>query len=277
MEERGWYKSGEALLDEMRKTRVPQDMLALWYLGQAGIAVKYGEHVLAVDPYLGRPEPDTRSFPPPFAPEEADFLDVVLCTHNHSDHLDPYTLRGIAQSFEKTVFVVPRPCVQVVLDCGIEKERVIGAAAGEEIWLGEVTICPVPAAHEELFCDENGDYENLGYVMKFPEAVVYHSGDTIEWESMTEELRPFGIDVACLPINGSDWKRKRADIIGNLNSREAADVADEIGADLLIPMHFDLFPHNGENPAHLVDYMFTEHFGHKYHVMALGERFFYSR
>ena len=36
MEERGWYKSGEALLDEMRKTRVPQDMLALWYLGQAG-------------------------------------------------------------------------------------------------------------------------------------------------------------------------------------------------------------------------------------------------
>ena len=42
MEERGWYKSGEALLDEMRKTRVPQDMLALWYLGPAGIAVKYG-------------------------------------------------------------------------------------------------------------------------------------------------------------------------------------------------------------------------------------------
>lgn len=94
---------------------------------------------------------------------------------------------------------------------------------------------------------------------------------------MAEELRPFGIDVACLPINGSDWKRKRADIIGNLNAREAADVANEIGADLLIPMHFDLFPHNGENPAHLADYMFTEHFGHKYHVMAPGERFFYSR
>ena len=307
----GWYKSGKELIEEMKGTQVPGGMLAIWYLGQAGIVVKAAEGTFVIDPYLGHPEPDVRRFAAPFAPEELDFLDAVLCTHNHSDHLDPYTLKGIAAVSPETKFIVPRPWTNVVEDIGVRAENILGAAVGEIIRMesraanapnrivGATTeksihtdsapaveemaassgmvIHPVPAAHEELTKDENGDYENLGYVLAFGAASVYHAGDTVEWETMTEELRQYPIDVACLPINGSDWKRKRANIIGNLNSREAANVAEEIGADLMIPLHYDLFPHNGEDPGNLADYMFREHAGHKYHFMAPGERFWYSR
>ncbi len=273
----GWYKSGNELIGELIHTKVPGDMAALWYLGQAGIIIKAGGKLLAVDPYLGIPNPDTRRFAPPFSATCVDFLDVVLCTHNHSDHLDPGTLRGIAMASPQTKFIVPRPWISVAASCGVKPENIIGAAAGEKISIAGVTIYPVPAAHEELARDASGDYENLGYVMKFTAATIYHSGDTVEWESMARDLRPYGIDIACLPINGSDWKRKHANIIGNLNAREAADVAEEIGADLLVPLHYDLFAHNGENPGHLADYMFQYHFGHKYHFMAPGERFFYCK
>lgn len=279
----GWYKSGKELIEEMKGTQVPGGMLAIWYLGQAGIVVKAAEGTFAIDPYLGHPEPDVRRFAAPFAPEELDFLDAVLCTHNHSDHLDPYTLKGIAAVSPETKFIVPRPWTNVVEDIGVRAENILGAAVGEIIRMESreassgMVIHPVPAAHEELTKDANGDYENLGYVLAFGAASVYHAGDTVEWETMTEELRQYPIDVACLPINGSDWKRKRANIIGNLNSREAANVAEEIGADLLIPLHYDLFPHNGEDPGNLADYMFREHAGHKYHFMAPGERFWYNR
>ena len=136
---------------------------------------------------------------------------------------------------------------------------------------------PVRAAHEDFVQDENGDYECLGYVVRFPGGSLYHAGDTVEWETMAEELAPLGIDIACLPINGSDWKRKKADIIGNLNAREACDLSQEIGADLLIPMHYDVFAHNGENPAYLADLMWRNCPGAKYHFFAPGERYLYMK
>ena len=273
----GWYKSGCELLDEMRFTRIPNGMLAIWYLGQSGIVIKSREGMFAIDLYLGHPEPNVRRFPAPFAPKELNFFDAVLCTHNHKDHLDPYTLTGIATASSQTRFIVPRPWINAVKSCNVEPENILGAIVGERMDISDVSIYPVPAAHEELSKDLNGDYENLGYILTFGAATLYHAGDTIEWKSMILDLHPYSIDIACLPINGNDWKRKRANIIGNLNSREAANVADEIGADLLIPLHYDLFPYNGENPGNLSNYMFQEHLGHKYHFMAPGERFWYSR
>lgn len=272
----GWYKSGEALLREMKETRVPEGMLAIWYLGQAGIAVKSGDILFGIDLYLR--ENDHRQLPQPFTPEEAGLIfDYCLCTHNHEDHLDSVTVAGMAAAGSGTRFVVPAPWTGLMEELGISAERAIGAKAYEELSLDGAVLVPTPAAHEEFEYDDAGNLTCLGYLLRMKEASLYHSGDTIEWESMAADLTPLKPDIMCLPINGSDWKRKHLNIIGNLNAREAADLADECGADLLIPLHFDMFAGNGENPAHLADYMYADHKGHKYHIMVPGERFFYLR
>ena len=292
-----WYCEGAKLIRQMKETRLPDGMLAIWFLAQAGIVVKSGEALVGIDLYLENRE--GRAVPPPFAPEEAAGLfDVLLCTHNHLDHLDPVTVSGIAaaenaqaaeageKSVRKTRFVVPAPWTGFTEKLGVEKAQIIGAHAGQEITLTDaeqgtdlagIRILPVRAAHEDFVQDENGDYECLGYVVRFPGGSLYHAGDTVEWETMAEELAPLGIDIACLPINGSDWKRKKADIIGNLNAREACDLSQEIGADLLIPMHYDVFAHNGENPAYLADLMWRNCPGAKYHFFAPGERYLYMK
>jgi L-ascorbate metabolism protein UlaG (beta-lactamase superfamily) len=57
-----------------------------------------------------------------------------------------------------------------------------------------------------------------------------------------------------------------------MNARDAANVAAECGADLMIPMHWDLFARNGENPAIFVDCMTRLYPNRKYKVMVPGER-----
>ena len=266
-----WYKSGTELLDQMRNTSLPEGMLAVWYLGQAGIAVKGGNTLAAIDLYLR--DSDRRLVPRPFAPEEAvDLFDLVLCTHNHEDHLDEPTIRGLAKGSEHTVFVVPKPYRELALSYGVKEERLLGARAYTEEKAMGISLMPVPAAHEEFLYDEAGDHCCLGYLLNFAAGTLYHAGDTIEWETMTDDIGQFHPDIMCLPINGSDWTRKKRNIIGNLDAREACDVADACGADLLIPLHFDMFEGNGENPARVAEYMFYDHPGKKYHIPVCGER-----
>ena len=49
-----------------------------------------------------------------------------------------------------------------------------------------------------------------------------------------------GIDVLMVPINGRDLERHARGIVGNMDSREACWFGAEIGADLVIPLHYDM-------------------------------------
>ncbi|MGB3780746.1 MAG: MBL fold metallo-hydrolase, partial [Tunicatimonas sp.] len=96
---------------------------------------------------------------------------------------------------------------------------------------------------------------------------VYHSGDTLWYEGMVEQLKPFNIDVALLPINGSAPERK---VAGNLNAAEAVRLAREIKARTVIPCHYDMFTFNTANPDAFVQA--AEAQGQVYQVLRGGER-----
>ena len=65
---------------------------------------------------------------------------------------------------------------------------------------------------------------------------------------MADRLRPFGVDVALLPINGRAPERR---VAGNLNADEAATLAHAIGARTVIPCHYEMFTFNTADPADL--------------------------
>jgi L-ascorbate 6-phosphate lactonase len=88
---------------------------------------------------------------------------------------------------------------------------------------------------------------------------VYHAGDTIVYEGMEDWLRRLAPDVALLPINGRDRFREDQNIVGNMDHREAAQLAARVGVGLLIPMHYDMFAGNPGFPAHLVDVVQRQH------------------
>jgi len=82
-----------------------------------------------------------------------------------------------------------------------------------------------------------------------------------------ERLRPFGVDLALLPINGRSPERR---VAGNLDGLEAARLARDIGARLAIPCHYEMFEFNTASPDRFVRE--CERLAQPFRVLRAGER-----
>jgi L-ascorbate metabolism protein UlaG (beta-lactamase superfamily) len=142
-----------------------------------------------------------------------------------------------------------------------------GLDAGQFTTVGPFKIHAVPAAHEKLEKDADGRHKFLGYVFEFGDWFVYHSGDTVLYDGMVDWLRRWPIDVALLPINGRLPERR---VDGNLWGREAAQLAKDFGARLVIPCHYEMFEFNTATPDEFV--ATCKGLNQSFRVLRAGER-----
>lgn len=270
--------------NDILHTHLTDEQTGLWYLGQVGFVMGRQGKYLAVDPYLSDYVDQNcsndqvqweRLYAPPMAANELGFLQAVLCTHSHYDHADPYTLPVIAKANPAVKFIIPAPECGQIAAYGIDAHRIIPACAGKPIQLDGFTITPIPSAHEVFHVDEEGNYRELGYLIDDGCNRIFHAGDMCMYDGLTEKLSD--VDVAVLPINGRDYFRNANDIIGNFDAVEAVTLAKMISAELLIPVHHDLYAVNRVNPAYFVDTLMTINPRQKYHIFAPGERYIYQK
>ena len=289
-----WYKAGKDLLGEIAAAKPGKGEAYAWFVGQHGFVVCLGGLVFYIDVILddlsdGNGE-SLRTYPPPFAPDEIQRVDYVLCTHDHIDHLSLDTLLPLAGANPGARFVVPAPLKRSLCDAGIPEGRVLAANAGESLTLpapagDAVTLFPVPAVHARHIRedgdgerDENGNLVSLGFVLKGGGVSAYHSGDTWVTPPLLDALRAHApVDIAMLPINGTDWERTAANCVGNMGPLDAAKLARAVPFDLVIPSHYDMIAHNGENPARFAEAMYALCPEKRFHVCALGERLVYRK
>ena len=64
-----------------------------------------------------------RKYPAPIDAGELAFIDYVLCTHNHYDHSDPYTLHTLADVNLNAIFIAPEPIKDTLLSYGIPRNE----------------------------------------------------------------------------------------------------------------------------------------------------------
>ncbi len=275
-----------SLTQQVEALAVPPGSLALWALGQSGFVIKGGDTVVYIDPYLsssvdeaGYAPPGTfpRQFPPPLLPEEATNAHWVFCTHEHADHTDAQTLGPLAKVAPRARFIGPAASRDILRSLGIGEDRIIVPPVDTPQSLGPLRFTPIPSAHYGLDQDAQGGFRWLGYIIQLNGVTVYHAGDTILYDGLVERLRLHAIDIACVPVNGRDGWRERRGMIGNLDGREAVELAAAVGADVLIPMHNDMFAANHVSPAILADFLDREYPRQKYHWLQPGELYFYVR
>lgn len=269
----------EAFLADVAATRgLVDDSFRLWWLGQSGFLIQWNGRHLLIDPYLsdsltakyaGSDKPHVRMTERVVAPERLDFIDVVTSSHGHTDHLDPDTLRPIMQVNPRARLVTPVATRQLASErAGVPMARTLGVRVGLTEHLWGFDIAAVPSAHEEVARDDQGNPTFLGYVFSFGRWRVYHSGDTVRYSGLAEGLRRVDIEVALLPINGRAPERR---VAGNLSGKEAARLAKDIDASLVIPCHYEMFEFNTADPR---DEFIPEceRLGQPYRVLRAGER-----
>lgn len=228
--------------------------LSMWWLGQAGFYLKFKTHSILIDPYLsdflaqkykGKEFPHVRMMPPPVDPEQIEHLDFVLCTHGHSDHMDPGTLTILSKNIASCKFIVPKAEKTTAIKRGVDENKIIAVNTGESIKLNnDIQLDIIHSAHEILKVNENREHFYLGYVITFNNLRIYHSGDCIPYPGLVDKLKDFNIDVALLPVNGRDKYRNEKGIPGNFTFEEATSLCVECKIPNLIVHHFGMFSFN---------------------------------
>ena len=249
------YPAGQALLDCIRGTVPGPGRAALWWLGQHSFVVRIGSATVYLDPYLS--DNPRRRVKPLLTPERVTNADLIVGTHDHSDHIDRPIWPALAKASPQALFVVPeRLRAALTADLGLPAERVLGLDAGVVLERCGIRVHGLPAAHELLDRDPvSGLHRYLGVVLEAPGCALYHSGDCCIYEGMQDRLRAFKLAAALLPINGRDAERLARNCIGNMTFQEAADLAGAIRPGVTVCAHFDMFLGNMEDPRRFTDYM----------------------
>jgi L-ascorbate metabolism protein UlaG (beta-lactamase superfamily) len=141
--------------------------------------------------------------------------DVILCSHDHFDHLSEGDINKLAT--KNTTVVIPETC-NLKGDFKVTKLDIGGKAD-----IGEIAIEAVPSytARKETHPKEN---RWLGYIVNVDGRRVYHAGDTGKMPEMADFK---DIDVACVPVGGTY----------TMDFDEAAESVKLINPKIVVPMH----------------------------------------
>ena len=209
-------------------------MTTIRWLGQAGfeITASAGESCL-IDPYLSDWCAQYSQNPrvPPIALDPAATRPtLVVFSHWHDDHLDPYSIPIIARSSPATRF---RRTAILRLRCigwGIEASRVVALARGElhanRPVRGHRRLRPSRSAGHAR---RRRDFDRH----RRRRVIASSTRATPNTTPGMKAIRASGdIDVGMFVINGTG---------GNMNAREAAFLATELGVGVAIPMHYGMW------------------------------------
>ena len=218
------------------QTHVRPTSVMAWWLGGTGFVFKTPAGTqIYVDPYLSNCVSAIfgveRAFPPPMNAEEAQ-PDLVIATHWHEDHLDPASI-PIITKHSSAMFMGPPSCVSRMLGWGVPRARVMAIVQGQTHTFKDVKITAVPARHVAGIAGWETE-DAIGLLLDFDGLRIYHSGDT-EYDLRLRALaynHQAPIHAALLVINGAG---------GNMNAHEAALLAWQLRAKVVVPMHHILW------------------------------------
>lgn len=229
-------------------------------MGQAGFIIRTAGVSIGIDLYLsdslaakyqGTRFDHTRMAGIPCDAQQLRYLDLLLSTHSHTDHMDQETLRHIYQNPEQgaPLYICPRAELSKAQTKGAAREKTVGLNVQETLIVetnrkGKCAITATRAAHEVVMQDVWHNDHFLGFLMEMEGMHIYHSGDCVPFDGLLSFLQSTEIDVALLPVNGRDAERTEGGIAGNFTVEEACELCKTARIPLLVPHHFGMFAFN---------------------------------
>jgi L-ascorbate metabolism protein UlaG (beta-lactamase superfamily) len=159
----------------------------------------------------------------PFKASGRFIADVLLLSHEHSDHLSEDDIRRFSN--DSTTLVAPRVCEAQL--AGFKNRRVF-VNPGSRMEVMGVVVETVPAYNINKYRSPGKVFHpkedgRVGYVVTLDGSRFYHAGDT----DATPEMMALDVDVAMLPVSGTYV----------MTAGEAAEAVKAMKVKVAIPMH----------------------------------------
>jgi len=254
---------GEALIKEIDHTITATP--TLWWLGQSGFVVRFATITFYIDPCFSTPPAKPRLIAPPLRGAEVHHADMILATHAHPTHLDVPSLILMLEASRGAKLILPKSAASKANAEGISLDRMTTTDADLRIEYFKddlyARVYAIPSAHPLLDWTPAGGYPYLGYLIRFGRWTIYHAGDCVHYEGLVNRLRPFNVSVALLPIGGS-----------NFSVNEAAQLASDIGARWIVPMHYGTFGADDGGESRFISHMLGQRPEQCFKVFQCGEK-----
>ncbi len=201
-------------------------MTRITYLGHSCFLLEREGKTILIDPFLSY-NPLAATTPEKLNPN------LILVTHGHGDHA------GDAVAISKRTGAPVLAVHETAARLGQAGANAVGAHYGGTVSFDFAKVKIVPAWHSSSFGDEMAYAGNpCGFVIQFPDATIYHAGDTTVFSDMKLIAEVTPINVALLPVGGHY----------TMGIDDAVKAVEFICPNVVIPMHYNTMPEIKINP-----------------------------
>ena len=188
------------------------------FLGHACFELADGDATVLIDPFLtGNPKAAISA--------EDAAATTILLTHGHGDHVGDTV--AIAKRTGAPVVAI----TELAGELGEEGVDVRDPNMGGTVKFDWGWVKVVPAWHTST--TPKGTYNTpAGLLINFQDTIVYHLGDTCVFSDLQIVGKRAPIDIALMCIGGHY----------TMDSVDAVDAAELVGAKTVIPCHYNTFP-----------------------------------
>lgn len=229
-----------------------QGNLAITFVGTATAILEIDGAVLITDPFFSPPGTEwdrgdivlKNDTTPALGLQDLPVIDAVLLSHeDHPDNLDELGRRlldgrRVLTTMDGAKNLAPRPGVR-----GMTPWETTSLQLGGRTFQVTATPClHVPGGECTGFIITAAWF---GETDGLPNA-IYFSGDTVYMEELVEMKSKFHISVALLNLGAAAVPVGDPPLQITMDGKQAAKLFREIGADVLVPMHYDGWGHFAE-------------------------------
>jgi len=220
----------------------PTGLRAIWY-GHASTLIEIeGKRVLFDPVWSRRPSPSQlvgpkRHHETPVALSELPPVDAIVISHDHYDHLDLATVRGLTR-MQRAPFLVPLGIGAHLERWGVPAYRIIELDWDEEAQVAGLRFVASAARHFSGRAFTRNDTLWGSWVVAGSAQRVFYAGDSGYFDGYKGIGAAHGpFDLTLMPIGA--YSPAWPDI--HMNPEEAVNAHLDLGGRLLLPVHWATF------------------------------------